>query len=682
MQAYLVIREGSKWTDVLRLTPGRTTTVGRATTNQIVIKDDRCSRYHSEIFHDKGHWTVRDLDSRNGTLINDQRFTGDYQLKPRDIITIAHVQLAFFDDLNQVFQESSAGQAGPRVDAAPGTAPTAIPPPLGEPETGEIDLEGGPDEQERPAAITHRANHNRFLKPAGQDDLRGERMGQIAAKLYRLASDMARQADVAQVARVALDGLIEGTHVDAGGILLVAPKMKGDQPASELQLIASRSNRRPNYHRVSKFLAEMVLRDGEGILARNVAEDQALGSPDSHGEIHSTGVICAPIRRDGRTIGLVHLYSTVTERSPDAEDLEFTLAVADNLAVALASLARAQELAENLSQKQSEILQLRSRLGAESELIGSSAAMLDIQQKILQAAPSRATVLIRGESGVGKELVARAIHFNSPRKKGPFVCLNCAALTESLLESELFGHEKGAFTGATDRKIGKFEASHQGTLVLDEIGEMSLAIQAKFLRVLEGHPFERVGGNQPIKVDVRVIAATNRDLERAVQEKQFRADLFFRLRVIEIQVPALRKRADDMLELAAHFVKRFSQETGRKVTGFTPDAIQLLRTYRWPGNVRELKNVIERAVVLSHQELLRPEDLILTSLATASESGEAIVAQSVEEYQPLSLEEVERRHILQTLQSTGWNKSRAAAILGIERTTLDRKIHRYQLSSK
>ncbi len=216
--------------------------------------------------------------------------------------------------------------------------------------------------------------------------------------------------------------------------------------------------------------------------------------------------------------------------------------MADNVALAIKNLERQQELAENLSRTRSEIQQLRLRLGAESEIIGSSTLMANVQQEIARAASSRATVLIRGESGVGKELVARAVHYASPRKKGPFVCLNCAALTESLLESELFGHERGAFTGATDRKIGKFEAAQGGTLMLDEIGEMSSSIQAKFLRVLEGHPFERVGGNQSIKVNVRTVAATNRDLEKAVAEGKFRRDLYFRLRVIEIYIPPLRKR--------------------------------------------------------------------------------------------------------------------------------------------
>jgi Nif-specific regulatory protein len=290
--------------------------------------------------------------------------------------------------------------------------------------------------------------------------------------------------------------------------------------------------------------------------------------------------------------------------------------------------------------------------------------------------------LIRGESGVGKELVARAVHYNSARRDNVFVCLNCAALSADLLASELFGHERGAFTGATERKIGKFEAAHKGTLMLDEIGEMSPGLQAKFLRVLEGHPFERVGGNKPIKVDVRVIAATNRDIEHDVTEGLFRRDLFFRLRVLEIVVPALRKRTEDIPLLAEYFLQKYNAETGRKLKGFTPEAQEQLLKYQWPGNVRELKNVVERAVVLCRGQEIGVEDLLLTKLATPGDTTEALapaIPVAVEKFQLLSLDDVERRHIFETLRHTGWNKSKTAHILGIERSTLDRKIRRYQL---
>ncbi len=376
---------------------------------------------------------------------------------------------------------------------------------------------------------------------------------------------------------------------------------------------------------------------------------------------------------------MIHLYSTNVELAPDPDDLEFTLAVADTVAVALENLIRRQELAENLTQVRTENVQLRERLGVRSEILGRSAVIRQVTEEIGRAASSNATVLIRGESGVGKELVARAVHSNSPRRDNVFVCLNCAALSAELLASELFGHERGAFTGATERKIGKFEAAHKGTLMLDEIGEMSPGIQAKFLRVLEGHPFERVGGSKPITVDVRVIAATNRDLEKDIAEGRFRRDLFFRLRVLEIVVPGLRKRPEDVPLLADYFLQRFISETGRKIQGFTAEAKAKLLSYQWPGNVRELKNVVERAVVLCRGQEIGEEDLLLTKLSTA---GDTDVPVGNEPFAPFSLDDLERRHILNTLEYTNWNKSKAASILGIERSTLDRKIHRYGLSDE
>ncbi len=416
------------------------------------------------------------------------------------------------------------------------------------------------------------------------------------------------------------------------------------------------------------------------MLARNVMGDSTLGSRDSKGDVHATSVICAPMRARQAPIGVVHLYSTDSSRVPDPDDLEFTLAVADTVAVAIENLNRRQELAESLNRIRDENVQLRERLGVQSEIVGSSLAMGRVAQEIARAAPSRATVLIRGESGVGKELVARAVHFSSPRRKGPFVCLNCAALSRSLLASELFGHEQGAFTGATQRKIGKFEAADHGTLMLDEIGEMSPAIQAKFLRVLEGHPFERVGGSETVKVDVRVIAATNRDLERDVVDGP--------LPPRPVLPPP---RAGNPRSAAAQAARGYHR-IGAAIfcNGSTPKPAarfaaslrrpwNMLAKYRWPGNVRELKNVVERAVVLARGEYIEQEDLTLSQIGTAGDTGDVPVAGTTAQFLPMSLADMERQHILATLVATGWNKSQTAALLGIERSTLDRKIRRYEI---
>jgi transcriptional regulator with GAF, ATPase, and Fis domain len=667
MTAYLVIREGTKWTDVFRLVEGESITIGRAPTNAIVVKDERCSRNHAEVFQSQGSWTLRDLDSRNGTLVDGSRIQTDYTLQAGDVVRIGNTHLAFVNDLSQAFPDShTVLRSAQAVDE----------PPPGQ-ATEEVDDESVLETYE-PTTITHRRVQSRFLGPPEEkeSDLAIPKVGRAAASLCRLAFELAKAPDVISLAKVALDGLFEGTQVDAGAVLLQSRAPSAQRPAGNLEVIASRSDSPHRYHRVSHFLASTVMRDGQAVLARNVMDDSQLGSRDSKGEILATSVICAPIRRDGKVLGLVHLYSTEASRATDPDDLEFTLAVADTVAVAMENLSRQQELAENLNQIRDENVQLREWLGVQSEIIGSSDLMKRVAQEIARAAPSRATVLIRGESGVGKELVARAVHFSGPRRKGPFVCLNCAALSETLLESELFGHEKGAFTGATERKIGKFEAAHKGTLMLDEIGEMNAKTQAKFLRVLEGHSFERVGGSDAIKVDVRAIAATNRDLEKDVAEGKFRRDLYFRLHVLEIVIPPLRKRPEDIPELAEYFLHRFIAETGSKIKGFTPMAMEEMLRYRWPGNIRELKNVIERAVVLTRGPYIDRGDLTLSTLKTAGDTEVGMEPLSTE---PASLADIERQHILDTLNLTGWNKSKAASILGIERSTLDRKIRRYDL---
>jgi transcriptional regulator with GAF, ATPase, and Fis domain len=676
--AYLVIREGGKWSDVFRLIPGQAATIGRAPTNQIILKDDRCSRNHVEVFFTGGEWVLRDLDSRNGTVIGAQRIVGDRTLHAGDIIRIGRSQLKFVHALADAFSDSSAN-----VRTA-GLGNEGIASVIGNDEDSVIEDFG-------PTTITHRRGQTKFLEPGQVEEPGISKVGRAAAKLCRLAFELAKSPDVTGMAELALDGLAQGTQTDAGAVMLLPNDYQGPPSAATstvqhqwaaaaadaLEVIASRSSSSHRYHRLPHVLAETVMREGEAVLARNVMGDSSLGSRDSQGEIPTTSVICAPVRRGGKILGLIHLYSINSDRVADPDDLEFTLAVADTVAVALENLKRREELAENLTQVRTENVQLRERLGVQSQMIGRSAVIRQVANEIAQAASSNATVLIRGESGVGKELVARGIHYSSPRRDNVFVCLNCAALAAELLASELFGHERGAFTGATERKIGKFEAAHKGTIMLDEIGEMSPGLQAKFLRVLEGHPFERVGGSKPVNVDVRVIAATNRDLEKAVVEGMFRRDLYFRLRVLEVTVPALRKRPEDIPILADFFLRKFNAETGRKIAGFTDQAREKLITYLWPGNVRELKNVVERAVVLCRSQQIDESDLLLTKLATAGDTAETET--EGEEFLPASLADIERRCILATLNHTAWNKSRTSSILGIERSTLDRKIKRYGL---
>jgi two-component system response regulator HydG len=307
-----------------------------------------------------------------------------------------------------------------------------------------------------------------------------------------------------------------------------------------------------------------------------------------------------------------------------------------------------------------------------SSILGDSSVIQELLEMISYVAPTEATVLINGESGTGKELVAAELHRNSDRSEKPFVKVNCAALAESLLESELFGHEKGAYTGADKKREGKFVQAEGGTLFLDEIGETSQAMQVKMLRVLQEHELQRVGGEETIYTDVRIIAATNRDLEQEVRDGNFREDLYYRLNVVTVTVPPLRERSDDISLLVNHFVRKFAEKNRREVAGVTPECMELLCSYGWPGNVRELENAIERGVILMRGEYLTEKSLPLPIQKQQVEKNTEDGAEK-----PSSLQAQEKVLILKTLEETDGNKSEAARRLGITRKTLQNKLHKY-----
>jgi DNA-binding NtrC family response regulator len=338
----------------------------------------------------------------------------------------------------------------------------------------------------------------------------------------------------------------------------------------------------------------------------------------------------------------------------------------------------------SLRQLQSENQQLRSALSKRykfDNIIGQSEEIRKVLHLVERVADSDSTVLISGESGTGKELIAKAIHYNSPRANKAFVPINCGAIPGDLLESELFGHIKGAFTGAINTRVGRFDLAHGGTIFLDEIGELSLSLQVKLLRVLQERRFEPVGSAKTHEVDVRVIAATNVDLAKAVQKGQFREDLFYRLNVIPITIPALRVRRDDIQVLLAHFVQHFNQNKGRNLTGFSPEALDILSSYNWPGNVRELENLVERLAILKGQGQVQPDDLpehyrshrVSSSASMASGAEPVEVPDDGMDFNT-AVDSYENALILQALQKTGWNRNQAAALLKLNRTTLVEKI--------
>lgn len=657
-QAYLVIHLGSRWTDILRLQPGQTVTIGRSSENQVVVREERVSRHHAEIKHHNGGWQVADLGSRNGTQVSGKAIQQACVLQAGDIIAVGGCRMLFTD---QPTQASSHGFESPSKGQ-----PTQTP------------------------AIVNRLSQSQWSAELDPSDYSDITTSDKWSFFYRLIFDLLGCTTPQQAASLALDRLLAELGASAGGVVRFECEPSTDAASETLPqdlkmaVLAARQSPGQSYHRASDYLVGSVLREQQAILARNLQDEEQLSVARQSGQHSTTSILCAPLRlwtiqqnKSGQAqpvMGLLHIYTQATEPSLTATDLHLAVGVADNLSIALSRLEANGRLLQDLDISRRKVQSLQQELDQSNELIGQSTAMQRVQEEIRRAAPTNATILVRGESGVGKELVARAIHRASSRNEGPLVCLNCAALAPTLLESELFGHEKGAFTGATERKIGKFEAARRGTLFLDEIGEMPHELQSKFLRVLEGHPFERLGGNTPIHTDVRVIAATNRDLEEAVRTSEFRSDLYFRLRVVEIFIPPLRQRPEDIPDLVEHFLNSLRPHAHRKLMGVQPEAMELLVRHFWSGNVRELRNVIERAVVLGTGHTIGVEDLSLSPISVEAGKPES---PSQTHFQPKTLEEIERIHVLATLEHVGGNKSRAAGLLGIERSTLDRKLKRY-----
>ena len=402
----------------------------------------------------------------------------------------------------------------------------------------------------------------------------------------------------------------------------------------------------------------MVPVDGIEVVRRLRAED-----PDATVLVvsaHGTIAVAVEAMREGAIDFLEKPFSPEVLRAR----VEKAIEIARERRGAQAARGRAEALDEDLARER-----------GPGGLVGRSEPMRRVLEQVRKVAATDATVLVLGESGTGKELVARAVHEGSPRRDRPFVSISCAAIPEGLLESELFGHEKGAFTGAIRRKLGRFELAHEGTLFLDEVGEIPPAVQVKLLRVLQERRFERVGGEETVEVDVRVVSATNRDLARMVAEGRFREDLYYRLNVVPLELPPLRERPGDVEELARWFVGQLAPRIGRKVTGFAPEALELLRRHRWPGNVRELENVVEQALVFAEGELVRPQDL--PEAIRGASPGAGLPVPSGDRSLTDILEDLERQLILAAYEKARGVKAETARLLGIKPSALYYKLEKY-----
>ena len=677
-EAYLLVRGLDDQIDVFRLKEQGATTVSRDPQCDITLDDGRCSRHHFDLCWQAGAWYARDLQSRNGTAVNGDKITVACALKEGDRLRCGETSCVFTQDLSRPFDrwadvEDVATDSHPEAGAGDPVPSRPDPSDPAEDPSGTRVI----DEELRPepgAQILQRKSQTRYITESGLADSRDSSVRSVFRQLYGLIVRMMAAPNVRGLARTTLEGLLAAVEGDIGALLLFPSDTPDTTDPDSLQIVSFLAPNGAAYQRVSGRLSRVALTEGEAILAMDLRDSGEDGEFKTLHEMNAQSVICAPLRHEQSMLGLLHVYSMDDSKSLDADALEFALAVADQLALTVNNLTQRESLSAGLRIVNDENRSLRRLLEFESELIGESDVMNRLRDTIARVASSDATALVRGESGVGKELVARAIHFNSNRRQEPFVCLNCAALTETLLESELFGHEKGSFTGATAQKIGKFEQADGGTLFLDEVGELPLPVQAKFLRVLEGHPFERVGGNASVHVDVRVVAATNRELESAVQDRHFRRDLFYRLQIIEVDVPLLRDHASDIPALAEFFLQRCGERADRSDLRLSADAVEGLCGHDWPGNVRELRNVIERAVVLADGSEIQMADLRFSSL-----DGQPI---RPIEYRPTSLEELETEHIVRTLSWTRWKKREAGRILGINRSTLDRKLERYGIDPR
>lgn len=549
--AKLLVIEGKNKGESFELSAEKTF-IGRESSNEIPLNDGSVSRRHCVIEKRENIYIINDLVSLNGTLVNGEK-AENVVLNHGDTIQIGDYKLRFSIDNENSFPVSSViNFAEDRLDLSK----------------------------------TISLKFNEAIGAMARDLVA---LMQFSTKINAVRGTENLQNEI-------LTQLFEVIPAQEGAILLTDDK--GDF-AETFALNRENLNESVN---VSQTIINQVLQEKIAILANNVAADEKLSEAKSLVVSMVSSLLCVPLILFEKTLGVVYLATKQTHSTFDESHLRFVTAIAGISAVAI-------ENARNVEFLERENERLRAETLLERNMLGESEPMQKVFGLILKVAPSDSTVLIEGESGTGKELAARAIHLNSRRKDKPFVAINCAALAETLLESELFGHERGAFTGAIAQKKGKIELAQGGTLFLDEIGEMALSLQAKLLRVLQEREFERVGGIKPIKADIRLITATNRNLEEEAKAGNFRQDLYYRLNVVRFTMPPLRERKDDILLIAENFTEKFAHQMNRRLRGISSKAKKLLLNYDFPGNVRELENAIERAVVLGTSEWIQPEDL-------------------------------------------------------------------------
>ena len=604
--------------------------IGRDPSNSLAISDLSLSRRHCLLSRDQDSYKICDLDSRNGTFVNGA-VVSERRLDHGDQISVGESVFVFLlrEDTDQAIME--AVEFDDKVTQA----------------TAQI----------RPQDVLY-LQPERILKELPMTS----RLGRNLNALLKISRVVHSISDLNQLQAQILELIFEAVPAERGAILLDG---KGNEKFSSLFAHPGPAKRGEPV-RVSRTITRQVMEQGIAILGADVPGSGGLSEVESLVTFQVRSLLCVPLTVFQRVIGCIYLDTTSSRTRFDKDHLELVASMAGISAVAL-------ENARRLLWLEQENLRLAAEINLQHNMVGEGSLMKDVYRFLSRVAPTDSTVLVSGESGTGKELVARAIHRNSPRAGRPFVAINCAAIPEGLLESELFGYERGAFTGAVGQKKGRLEMADGGVVFLDEIGELAQALQVKLLRVLQEREFERLGGSRPISVDIRLIAATNKDLANAVKAKTFREDLYYRLNVVSVVVPPLRERREDIPILAEYFVTKFAVKCKVKAKKISAEAMAGLMNYDWPGNVRELENAIERALVLGVADTIRPEDLPESILEKDPVPG----VQEAKYH--MAVKQLKKHLILTALEEAKGNYTEAARILGVHANYLHRLVRNLNL---
>lgn len=602
--------------------------IGRDPSSWLCLRDESASRHHCIIRRESDTFTITDLESRNGTFVNDIP-THERILQHGDRIVIGNCIFLFLDKES----ESTA--------------------------TNE-DVTSNVDAWIVRSTVEMRPENSFYVQDekigaARVDDTAGSRHLNVLLKISNVIYSVREESALLQ--RL-LELVFEAVPAERVAIFI----------SEDENGLVKKCSQPPEFIEASHTVVGRVFKDGMALLSNDVQQNESLLKAQSLVTSQVASLMAVPIMAFEKTLGVLYLESGNSKVRFGNDQLELMTAIGRMLAVALINVRQMKSL-------ENENRQLLENVKIQHNMIGESSCMENVYRFISKVAATNSTILIRGESGTGKELVAQAIHLNSPRSNKPFVVVNCPALSESLLESELFGHEKGAFTGAIAQKKGKLEIADGGTVFLDEIAELPLQLQSKFLRVLQEHEFDRVGGTRPIKIDVRFIAATNKNLEQEIASGSFRSDLFHRLNVLAVTLPPLRERRGDVPLLATYFANKYSKKCKRPLIGISAAARSCLKSYEWVGNVRELENAIERAVVLATNDAIMPEDLPEAILEACS-----LDEAKITKYH-LNLRETKKQLVLKAFQEAQGNHNEAARILGINPKNLYRLIRNLNLKS-